>query len=245
MLHGDFLSDLRAAIPPGSTILETGCGGGQDAAELVRSGYRYVGVDVSCGMLDASARAFTGGDADDPAYGRILLCQAEGEQLPFRKGMFDAALIVSALHHMRRPDRCLAQIAHCLRPGGILVAGSEPNSWPYTIRRLRRSRWGRRLGLHRQTYFPPRDGSPADFEMAGFSRSELASMFRGQGFDVLSMKSFWHLSALSCLLPRLPRVVEERICVPVDRVLSGWPVCRSWGMHWNVVARLHRAGGAA
>ncbi|MCX6026264.1 MAG: class I SAM-dependent methyltransferase [Chloroflexi bacterium] len=52
----DFLVE-ELDLPPGSSILDVGCGTGRHAVELARHGYRLTGVDISDGMLEQAARA--------------------------------------------------------------------------------------------------------------------------------------------------------------------------------------------
>lgn len=44
-------------LPPGSRILDMGCGTGRHAVELARRGYRVTGVDIAAGMLDLARKA--------------------------------------------------------------------------------------------------------------------------------------------------------------------------------------------
>lgn len=44
-------------LPPGSALLDMGCGTGRHAVELARRGYRVTGVDIAAGMLDKARRA--------------------------------------------------------------------------------------------------------------------------------------------------------------------------------------------
>ena len=76
-------------LPPGSAILDMGCGTGRHSVELARRGYRMTGVDLSAGMLaqaqqaaqaagvsvewvQSDARAFTSEPRFDAA---ICLCE--------------------------------------------------------------------------------------------------------------------------------------------------------------------------
>ena len=52
----DFLLE-ELKLPPGSCILDIGCGTGRHAVELARRGYRVTGVDISSGMLAEAERA--------------------------------------------------------------------------------------------------------------------------------------------------------------------------------------------
>jgi cyclopropane fatty-acyl-phospholipid synthase-like methyltransferase len=54
----DFLVE-ELNLPPGSSILDVGCGTGRHAVELARHGYRMTGIDISDGMLEQGVRAAT------------------------------------------------------------------------------------------------------------------------------------------------------------------------------------------
>ncbi len=52
----DFLIE-ELQLPPGSRILDMGCGTGRHSVELARRGYLMTGVDISSGMLDEARKA--------------------------------------------------------------------------------------------------------------------------------------------------------------------------------------------
>jgi cyclopropane fatty-acyl-phospholipid synthase-like methyltransferase len=54
--EADFLVELLD-LPPGSAILDMGCGAGRHSVELARRGYRLTGVDLSAGMLAEAHKA--------------------------------------------------------------------------------------------------------------------------------------------------------------------------------------------
>ena len=57
----------------------------------------------------------------------VAVVRGDGAALPFRDGSFDAAAVLTMLHHVPSAalqDRVLAEVARCLRPGGLLV-GSD------------------------------------------------------------------------------------------------------------------------
>jgi len=52
------------------------------------------------------------------------------ESLPFADGVFDAALSLAVLEHVRDPFRCVAELARVVRPGGTVYA-AVPFLQPY------------------------------------------------------------------------------------------------------------------
>lgn len=108
---------------PGVTVLEVGCGLGDDAfrmAELVKPGGSVAGVDASARMLEtASARNSDG-------LG-IEFRRADARSLPFRDGSFMRCRTDRTLQHIARPECVIAEMARVLAPDGILLA--YDNDW--------------------------------------------------------------------------------------------------------------------
>jgi cyclopropane fatty-acyl-phospholipid synthase-like methyltransferase len=80
----DFVLE-ELSLPPGSRILDVGCGTGRHAVELARRGYRVTGVDISAGMLAEAEKAAREADAE------VELIHADATQFTSDK-LFDAAI---------------------------------------------------------------------------------------------------------------------------------------------------------
>lgn len=106
-----------AALRPGLTVVEIGCGTGLFTAHFAHSGARIVAVDISEELL---ARARQRGLPTDQVE---FLC-ARFEDLALDGG-YDAAIGSSVLHHLDVPQ-ALASIHRLLKPGGML-SFAEPN----------------------------------------------------------------------------------------------------------------------
>jgi SAM-dependent methyltransferase len=96
-------------LPPGSRILDAGCGSGRMLDELAAYG-RVAGVDMS---REAVALARGRGHAE-VRVGRL-------EQLPFKSGSFDLVTCLDVVEHTRDDRRTLAELRRVTRPGGLLV----------------------------------------------------------------------------------------------------------------------------
>ena len=107
-------------LKPGNTVLDLGCGLGDDAralAEFVAPTGRVVGVDVEEKMIEAALAR----QAEEPTVPDVEFARADGEQLPFADDTFDAVRIDRMLQHADAPDRVLAEVYRALKPGGRVV----------------------------------------------------------------------------------------------------------------------------
>jgi alkylated DNA repair protein alkB family protein 8 len=90
-----------AALPPGSTVLDVGCGNGKYMR--TRADVAVVGCDRSAPLAAIAA-----------GRGHNALV-ADALALPFRTGCADAVLCVAVLHHLSSAHRRLAALAEALR----------------------------------------------------------------------------------------------------------------------------------
>jgi SAM-dependent methyltransferase len=108
-----FLVPLRQA--GARTILELGCGTGNDAARLADAGYSVTAVDLSSEAV-GRARARYGSVA------RFVIADMT-QQLPFPGGSFDAVMSNVAMHMF--PDAVtravFAEVRRVVRPGGLFL----------------------------------------------------------------------------------------------------------------------------
>ncbi len=89
-------------------VLDVGCGEGQVARWIARSGAEVVGLDPTTSQIrQASIRG-----------GPPRFVQARAEQLPFRSLTFDAVVLCLALEHIDPFEPAISEIARVLAPGG-------------------------------------------------------------------------------------------------------------------------------
>lgn len=103
----------RYPLPPGSRILEVGCGTGRTACYLARQGFAVTGLDLRPEMLvKAAARS---------ASEQLHVDWVEGSvtALPFPDETFDVVLAESVTNFTHIPE-ALAEYYRVLRPGGTL-----------------------------------------------------------------------------------------------------------------------------
>ncbi|HUN36743.1 MAG TPA: class I SAM-dependent methyltransferase, partial [Trebonia sp.] len=135
---------VHAALPPGATILELGCGTGRILRPLAALGHPVTGVDDSADML-----------ARNPDLATV---RSSIEALRLDR-QFDAVLLASTMINTDPGTRAgfLATVRHHLRDDGVAVFQQNPPDWfetlhdaeavrddPEGIRRIIRSaRWER------------------------------------------------------------------------------------------------------
>ena len=112
LLHAD------TAYPPGSRVLEAGCGVGAQTVTLARKSPRaeIVSMDVSESSLAQARRA---ADAAGITNGAFLRADIFG--LPFPPGSFDHVFVCFVLEHLPRPVAALHALKTVLKPGGTIT----------------------------------------------------------------------------------------------------------------------------
>ncbi|MBX3162087.1 MAG: class I SAM-dependent methyltransferase [Deltaproteobacteria bacterium] len=122
--HRHTLDQLVSIAAPRGEVLDDGCGPGLFMEYLRDHAHRmdrYVGIDVSSGMIaKASGRRARG------AGDREVLLQADSCRLPFADASFDTVFVRGLLHHLPDPGAGMREVARVLRPGGSAVV-LEPN----------------------------------------------------------------------------------------------------------------------
>lgn len=106
------------ALPPGSKVLDVGCGAGAYVEQLYRMGYDVTGVDLTVEMLEAT-RNRLGASADESD--RLHLRQGDVENIPFPDESFDLVICVGVLSYLRSDEKAHAEMRRVLRPGGHLI----------------------------------------------------------------------------------------------------------------------------
>jgi SAM-dependent methyltransferase len=115
--QSDLSERVRRLLGPftGSEVaLDSGCGTGALAFALAPHVGEVVGVDTRADYLEAAV---------ERAPENVRFVEGDAMALPFEYGMFDIAACTRALHHVRRPELAVSELARVTRPGGrVLVA---------------------------------------------------------------------------------------------------------------------------
>jgi cyclopropane fatty-acyl-phospholipid synthase-like methyltransferase len=116
-----WLENLLVLLPPGSDVLELGCGNGEPVARALAAQHRYVGVDLSRAQLDR-ARALVP---------EATFLRADYTKLERDPASVDAVVALFTITHIPREEHrpLLDRIGSWLCPGGLFLAtlGSRDN----------------------------------------------------------------------------------------------------------------------
>lgn len=120
--QADTLADLLhagTAYPPGSRVLEAGCGVGAQTVHLLAAspGVRLTAADISATSL---ARAQARVAARTPTA-EVAWHHGDLHELPFPDGAFDHVFVCFVLEHLPDPAAGLAALRRVLRPGGTIT----------------------------------------------------------------------------------------------------------------------------
>ena len=115
---------LTRFVPPGSRILDAGCGTGLAGKLLSDRGYSSLeGLDLSEGMLREAAKKH----CYNELHQGIL-----GETLPFPDATFDAVLVIGVFARAHAPSRSLHELIRITKPGGYVIFTLRPEFYVST-----------------------------------------------------------------------------------------------------------------
>lgn len=112
LLHAD------TAFPPGSLVLEAGCGVGAQTVTLAAQspGARIVALEISATYLAEARRKVT-----KAGFGNVRFVRGDIFTLPFPPRSFDHVFVCFVLEHLPDPAAALEALGRMLKPGGSIT----------------------------------------------------------------------------------------------------------------------------
>jgi ubiquinone/menaquinone biosynthesis C-methylase UbiE len=194
----------------GKRVLDVGCGTGRLAAELHARGSRVWGIDPSQEMVRAAK-----------ARG-VNAKMARAEQLPFKEGWFERAVLWLTVHLLER-TRAFSELHRVLAPEGIvMIATFDPSHFDRfwlneifpSLERIDRERFPTEAQLKQELFaagFEPRVSRLS--QQAEITREAALERIRGRYISTLQLLSDEEYRAG---LERAEREVPVRIAYPLE-----------------------------
>jgi ubiquinone/menaquinone biosynthesis C-methylase UbiE len=106
-------------VSRGNSVLDVGCGTGDDVINL----YRIVGPDGQVVGIDYSAQLISEAKARAEKAGALVefLVGDAHELSQFDDNSFDATRATAVFHHLESPERALQEMIRVVKPGGSVV----------------------------------------------------------------------------------------------------------------------------
>ena len=190
-------------LPPGSSVLDLGCGNGRVAFALAARGFAVEGLDISPSMIDEArdAAGELGADARFRIGDAVSLPQAEDE--------LDAVVFAcNGIGHLTGDGKreCLLEIKRVLRPGGVALLSVRT---PYALNAML-PRLARNVVLPRYGLRPDEEGDGEEYVQRP-PLGWLTSRCREAGLDPVCVCS--HRQAVHGKFPKRPWLVGAQFYI--------------------------------
>ena len=115
------MSHLKTIAP--SEIIDLGCGGGRNAGELLKKypGAKVTAIDYSPLSVEQAAAY----NKDAITQGRCKVQQGDASHLTLDEESFDLATAFETIYFWPGLEKCFAEVAKVLKPGGCFMIVNE------------------------------------------------------------------------------------------------------------------------
>jgi 2-polyprenyl-3-methyl-5-hydroxy-6-metoxy-1,4-benzoquinol methylase len=115
----------------GESVLDVGCGVGNDTARFARGGARVTGIDLAPRSIELARRNFA--QRGLPGEFQVM----NGERLDLPSDSFDLVYCHTVLHFTPHPARMIAEIHRVLKPGkSAIVMTINRRSWMQVMHKV-------------------------------------------------------------------------------------------------------------
>lgn len=100
------------------TVLDLGCGDGEDGIAISKFAKKVIGVDIEKNPQWRKNQSL-----------KVKFIVAKAEKLPFKDSHFDALFLKDVIHHVQNIEKTMSEIKRVTKPGAkiILIEGNRYN----------------------------------------------------------------------------------------------------------------------
>lgn len=172
-MHRHFMPvifDLLGDLPPGTRVLDVGCGNGSTCGEFLKKGCTVTGIDLSEQGIDQARKTHPSGRFEVlPADENILLYLKEEP--------FDVVISTEVVEHLYSPRSYARGCYKALKPGGRFICTTPYHGYLKNLLLSLLNKWDSHIN-------PMWDGGHIKF----WSRQTLAWLLKEQGFTNLEFR---------------------------------------------------------
>ena len=135
------LEHLKIASP--EDVIDIGCGGGRNAGELLKKfpRARVTAIDYS----PLAVKQATEYNKSEVTSGRCLVMQADVSALNLDNGRYSLATAFETIYFWPGLEKCFAEVARILKPGGYFLIVNESNGLDATSQKFEKIIEGMRI----------------------------------------------------------------------------------------------------
>ena len=183
------LLSLCRELPPGSRVLDVGCGNGSVARRLSAQGYSVVGIDLAEAGIRIARECCPEGRFEVLAADRAILENLDEEP-------FDLVYSIEVVEHLYDPRSYMAGCFAATKPGGRFICTTPYHGYLKNLSISIMGGWDKHAN-------PLADGGHIKL----FSRKTLSELLRETGFSDLKFHGsgrsmyLWKSMVIDCMRP--------------------------------------------
>jgi SAM-dependent methyltransferase len=227
---------VTSRLPPGSRLIDLGCGPGPDAEHLGRLGYEVLAIDWSPGMAEeASRRIETMGLESRVRVRNLGIHELDELEAAAFDGVYSDLGPLNCVPDLGASAR---SIGARLKPRGLFVASIIGRICPWEIALYGARRDWKRLSVRFSREFVPVPFYGRTVWTRYYSPAEVERTFRAAGFERVALRSLGlfvpppYLQGLASRHQGILRALQN-----VEGSLASWPGLRQMGDHFLIVMR--------